>query len=172
MYCPRCGAQNIDGAKFCRGCGTTLDVVALALSDSASVGNTKRRKRGSATQKDWLQSRHDGTKNLMQGVGFVIASALLGIPLALFSHNPDWVIIWLVLVGWVTVWGVVSITSGISDLLESRFMRRQLGDDESMDEGRSTSHIAGISEADTSPNLDLPASVTENTTRLLTKPEP
>jgi len=146
--------------------------VALALSDSESLGNTKRRKRGSATQKDWLETRHHGTKNVMQGVGMVIASALLGIPLALFSHNPDWAIIWVIFVGWVTVWGVVSITSGIGDLLESRFMRRQLGADESMDEWRSASHIAGISEADTSPNLDLPASVTENTTKLLSKPEP
>ncbi|MBA2732993.1 MAG: zinc-ribbon domain-containing protein, partial [Acidobacteria bacterium] len=31
MYCPRCSAQNLDDAKFCRACGTNLETVALAL---------------------------------------------------------------------------------------------------------------------------------------------
>ena len=33
MFCPRCAAQNLDDAKFCRACGTNLETVALALAD-------------------------------------------------------------------------------------------------------------------------------------------
>lgn len=32
MFCPRCAAQNLDDAKFCRTCGTNLETVALALA--------------------------------------------------------------------------------------------------------------------------------------------
>jgi hypothetical protein len=113
-------------------------------------------------------------KNVAQGLGLVLASALLGIPLAIFSGKPDWIIIWLVLVGWVTVWGIVSISSGIGDLLESRFMRRQFGDSEESEgiEIQTANRPAELTDPETSPNLKLPASVTENTTKLLSKPEP
>lgn len=32
MYCPRCAAQNIDNASFCRSCGANLSLVPQALS--------------------------------------------------------------------------------------------------------------------------------------------
>ena len=170
VFCPRCAATNIDDAKFCRVCGTNLDTVALALSDPAAVSKATRRKHSRSKQKNWIDKRRDGTKNMTQGIGLITASALLGLALGLFSHNPDWIIIWLVFVGWVTVWGVVSITSGIGDLLESRFMRQQLGEDESLSDDIPATQSARIIERDTSPSL--PASVTENTTKLLNEPEP
>ena len=172
MYCPRCGATNIDGAKFCRGCGTNLDTVALALSDPAAVGKANRKKSARSKHKNWIDKRRDGTKNFMQGIGLMTASALLGVALALFSNNPDWIIVWLVIVGWVTVWGVVSITSGISDLLESRFLRREFEDAEDSAREQLHDRPTGVADSETSPNLKLPPSVTENTTKLLTKSEP
>jgi hypothetical protein len=32
MFCPRCGAQNIEDAKFCRGCGADIGLVPQALT--------------------------------------------------------------------------------------------------------------------------------------------
>src|SRR2546428_5929751 len=32
MYCPKCGIQNNDETKFCRGCGENLKVVLQAMS--------------------------------------------------------------------------------------------------------------------------------------------
>jgi hypothetical protein len=32
VYCPKCGAQSTDGARFCRHCGTNLEVVSRALT--------------------------------------------------------------------------------------------------------------------------------------------
>jgi hypothetical protein len=32
MYCPKCGAQNIEDAKFCRGCGADIGLVPQALT--------------------------------------------------------------------------------------------------------------------------------------------
>jgi hypothetical protein len=171
VYCPKCATPNVDGSKFCRACGTNLETVALALSDPSAVSKPGRKK--AAKQKNWIEKRREGMKNIAQGTGLVTASALLGVPLGVFSHNPDWIIIWLVLVGWLTCWGVVVVVSGLGDLLESRFMRRQVDqkDDESSDpQLPATERPAGFADPVTAPNLTLPPSVTENTTNLLTKP--
>ena len=32
MYCPKCGTQNNDDVKFCRGCGENLKVISQAMS--------------------------------------------------------------------------------------------------------------------------------------------
>jgi zinc-ribbon domain len=32
MYCPKCGTQNIEDAKFCRGCGADITLVSQAMS--------------------------------------------------------------------------------------------------------------------------------------------
>ena len=34
MYCPKCGAQNIEDAQFCRGCGENISLVPQAMSGS------------------------------------------------------------------------------------------------------------------------------------------
>ena len=34
MYCPHCGAQNVQDAKFCRGCGEDLRLVSQAVTKS------------------------------------------------------------------------------------------------------------------------------------------
>jgi hypothetical protein len=37
MYCPKCGTQNNDDVKFCRGCGENLKVISQAMSRRAPV---------------------------------------------------------------------------------------------------------------------------------------
>lgn len=34
MYCPHCGIQNVQGVKFCRGCGEDLKLVSQAVTKS------------------------------------------------------------------------------------------------------------------------------------------
>ncbi len=42
MYCPKCGAHNIEDAKFCRGCGADIGLVSQAMTgelpDKRAVG--------------------------------------------------------------------------------------------------------------------------------------
>src|SRR5262245_50004940 len=33
MFCPQCANHNLDEAKFCRVCGTNLELVSLALTN-------------------------------------------------------------------------------------------------------------------------------------------
>jgi len=174
MFCPRCAAQNLDDAKFCRGCGTNLETVALALADKY---HPAKKDKVQASFDSGLETRKAGVNKIVKGTGWLVSSLLIGVALGLFSNTPDWIIIWMCLVGWMAVLGVISMVNGISGLMESRFIRRQLGE---------PSGIANIpvqplpaldgammNDASTAPMLEMPrSSVTEHTTTRLIKPEP
>jgi len=46
MYCPKCGTENSDGAKFCKGCGAVMEEVSPSSShEAASIPQQIRTKR-------------------------------------------------------------------------------------------------------------------------------
>ena len=162
MYCPRCAAQNLDDAKFCRGCGTSLETVALALAGQYQpAANSKE------FSKDWLAVRHEGVQRLIRGIGLLGAALLIGVALGLFSNTNDWIIIWLVFVGWMAAWGVISLVSGIGSMAESKFLQKRIEQSrEHFLDGRSREFVT----ADLGPaQSGMPLSVTEHTTRALPK---
>jgi hypothetical protein len=69
MFCPKCGLQNADNIKFCRGCGADLSNV-LAVVD----GKLSERLEKSENPNDLYSS---GIRNLLLGIGFFIISILL-----------------------------------------------------------------------------------------------
>ncbi len=167
MYCPRCAAQNLDDAKFCRGCGTGLETVALALSGGLPVARGDNDNESSA--KDWLSVRHEGVQKLIRAIGLLGPSLLIGVALGLFNNsNLDWIFIWLVFVGWMAAWGVLSFVSGIGSLAEARFLRTRMEQQSpklSLPD-RTTSFVT-----DELPpsRLATPISVTEHTTKSLSQ---
>jgi hypothetical protein len=162
MYCPRCAVQNLDDAKFCRGCGTSLETVALALA-----GQYQPPANANGFSKDWLEIRHEGVQRLIRGIGLLGAALLIGVALGLFSDTNDWIIIWLVFVGWMAAWGVISLVSGIGSMAEAKFLQKRL--EQSHGQylgGRSKEFVtAGLPPA----QPGMPLSVTEHTTRTLPK---
>lgn len=175
MFCPRCAAQNLDDAKFCRACGTNLETVALALADKYHPAN-KGSDKAQDPFKSWLETRQEGVDKIVKGIGWFLSSMLIGVALGLFSNTHDWIIIWMCLVGWMAVLGIISIVTGTAGLMESRFMRRQLGQGSGSSAPPVQSLPSGdrmmINEAVTSPMLQPQSSVTEHTTTRLMKPEP
>jgi hypothetical protein len=166
MYCPRCAAQNLDDAKFCRGCGTSLETIALALS-----GHLPETKVDDLpTMARWIELRRHGLQQTVRASGLLGASLLIGAALGLFSNTSDWIIIWLVFVGWMACWGVISLVSGIGSLIEANFIRKQLDQlppvsYPALDRDKSTNELLP-------DRLPLPLSVTENTTRSLVESRP
>lgn len=148
MYCPRCAAQNLDNAKFCRGCGTNLEPVALALTGELPVTES------------WLQQRRDAISGLIRGVSFLSSSLLVGAALGIFSNLNDWIIVWMVFAGWLAVWGVFAIANGLTGLLNSKYAREQ----SELSTSRTTAELMG---AIPLQSLSAPQSVTEQTTRSL-----
>jgi hypothetical protein len=162
MYCPRCAAQNLDDAKFCRGCGTSLETVALALA-----GQYQPAANMEGYPKDWLSVRHEGVQKMIRAIGLLGASFLIGVVLGLFSDTSDWMIIWLIFVGWMAAWGVISLVSGIGSLTEARFIRKRM--EQSQEHylpGRTRDFITAELP---SSRPGMPVSVTEHTTRALSK---
>jgi hypothetical protein len=165
MFCPRCAAQNLDDAKFCRGCGTNLETVALALS-----GQPLPTKSNDEPKETWLQLRRRGVSSLVRACGLLGSSLLVGTALGLFSNQNDWIIIWMVFTGWMAVWGIFSLVSGVQALIESRYARNELAEMPVTPQLRNRPHPEQLPEAVTGLGLDFPHSVTDHTTRSLAEP--
>lgn len=165
MYCPRCAAQNLDDAKFCRGCGTNLETVALALSGRLQPTNNNVDPPG-----DWLSVRHEGVQQMIRAIGLLSASLLIGTALGLFSNTSDWIFVWLVFVGWMAAWGIISLISGVGSLWEARFLRKRI--EQSSVHSLPHSHTEMVS-AEPAPSSFVPLpSVTEHTTKSLSQHRP
>jgi len=172
MYCPRCATQNLEGAKFCRACGTNLETVALALAqqlDPAQLDNKTPTKPKAAKNK--LEKRSEGLTKIVRATGMIGASGLVGAALALFSGKPDWIIIWMIFAGWLACLGVIAFVSGIADLIESRFTplheRHTAGESVSQTNPLRSGDDQEILPSSAAPNLLVPSSITEHTTELL-----
>lgn len=176
MFCPRCASQNADGTKFCRACGTDIEIISLALADqptSASVSKDKDKK--PIVVENWLGKRAKGVRNTFQGAILLGAALLIGIALALFSGKDDWIIIWTIFFGWMAGWGIVSLALGVGTVMELRTMLR--GNDSIAGGSIATTakqltaagDLGILADASTSPELLSSASVTEHTTEPLIK---
>jgi ribosomal protein L40E len=176
MYCPRCAAQNLDDAKFCRACGTNLLTVALALADQYHPARTDvDEEQAAQAEQSWLEKRTEGVSKIVKGAGLLLTSLLIGVAMGLFSNAPDWMIIWIAMVGWMAVWGVISLTSGISDVLASRLMARQLNQKATTASALQSSAIEEqkmLPDVPATNRLSAPPSVTERTTELLPNQPP
>ena len=177
MYCPRCATQNLDGAKFCRACGTNLETVALALAQpldpaQADEDVAKKPKAG----KNKVEKRSEGVTKIVRASGLIGASAVVGAALAVFSNKPDWIIIWMIFAGWMACWGVMLLVSGIAALIESIFTTLQVSHTAGETVSRTTplrlEGDQGILPMSATPKLSLSSSITEHTTELLNGQHP
>ena len=173
MYCPGCASQNLDGAKFCRACGTNLETVALALAQQLDPAQSEKDAAKPKAAQSKLEKRSEGLTKIVRASGLIGASALVGAALALFSNKPDWIIFWLIFAAWMACWGVISFVSGIADLIESRFTRQHTAVETV---SRTTPLRSGddqkILPPSAVPELSLPSSIAEHTTELLNGQHP
>jgi hypothetical protein len=89
MFCPKCGAENPDTGRFCRGCGTDLSGVSKALNkkssddediwggdwwgDSSGFGDSTGKKDPEKSEDVFS----GGVGSIFMGIGFAIASIVL-----------------------------------------------------------------------------------------------
>jgi hypothetical protein len=173
MYCPRCATQNLDGAKFCRACGTNLEIVALALTEQLDLVQwDKDAAKKPKTAKNKLEMRREGLARMVRASGLIASSGLVGAALALFSNSPDWIIIWMIFAGWMACWGVIAFVSGIAALIESRFTPVH-ADHTAGETVSPTNPLRSVDDQELlPPKLSVPSSITEHTTELLNGQHP
>lgn len=163
MYCPECATQNLEGAKFCRVCGTNLEVVSLALRGNLQtpVNQTKTEQQGIANNPDWVRKKAQGTRNVVQGGVLLGVSSLIGLLGLIVTRGKfAWFPIWTVFFGWMACWGAIALAMGLSRLSESKVMLQALA---SVSRGTIEPQAIAGGAAD----LSIPPSVTEHTTRQL-----
>jgi hypothetical protein len=78
MFCPKCAAQNIDGASFCRSCGANISLVPQALTGQpAAVVDESRaapRSRGRYSREATIEH---ALKNVFVGIAFLFVALAL-----------------------------------------------------------------------------------------------
>src|SRR5450432_2461368 len=95
MFCPKCAAQNIDGASFCRVCGANISLVPQALTGrlpqstpTDALDSLRRRKRQREEEK--APSLERGIVKLFVGLGFIAAA--LAVMLRFDGFGWGWVL--------------------------------------------------------------------------------
>src|SRR3954452_13970169 len=70
MYCPKCGSENADAARFCRGCGAEVSRVLGSLQPKA-----KKPKLSIAEKSVALYSR--GVRGVLTSIAFLIVTVIM-----------------------------------------------------------------------------------------------
>jgi hypothetical protein len=102
MFCPKCGLQNADGTKFCRGCGGDLRTVLAAF-------DKKPRTETSLAEKH-IDLFSSGLRALTIGIGFLIVS---GVAIAISERLAVMYLFFL-------AFSVYCLGTGISRLIHAR----------------------------------------------------
>lgn len=81
MFCPKCAAQNLDGASFCRVCGANISLVSNALTgrlpqatDDTSLDTRRGRRRKGKSEPGIDQA----VRSFFMGFAFLLVSMALG----------------------------------------------------------------------------------------------
>lgn len=108
MFCPKCGSQNANETKYCRGCGAALGNVLAVVDGKVPTGGLSL-----AEKQIELSSR--GWRGLLGGIGFLIV-ALLALALSGKITFPLFML----------VFGFFFLATGISRFIEARGLKRLL----------------------------------------------
>ena len=112
MYCPKCGARNVEDAKYCRACGADISLVPQALTRSLTDGaalaeGKKRRKRKGDSKEPTLEG---GLSKIFAGLGLLLI-VLLG-----FFYFFGGIFFWI----WFIIPALANFGEGLGILIRAR----------------------------------------------------
>lgn len=156
MFCPKCAAQNLDGASFCRVCGANVSLVPQALNgqlpqaqepvDDVSCGRSGKP----------LRLEH-AFKNLFMGVAFL----LVAVALAFSRMGGGW---WF----WMLIPAFAMMGTGVAQYLRIKDRDKRAFQPARMNQTVMESpRQSSMPSRQTGELLSPPPSVTEGTTRHL-----
>ncbi len=103
MFCPKCGGQNPDDGKFCRGCGTGLSSVSQALTGNIPQARPMLDRRGKPISYD------RAIVKIFTGLAFMAVT----IALAFSRTGYGW---WY----WMLIPAFTSLGAGVAQLVQLR----------------------------------------------------
>jgi hypothetical protein len=160
MFCPKCAAQNVDGASFCRVCGANISLVPQAISGAIGPSNqndmgdiSDRARRRAGRREPGLDQ---SMKNLFMGFAFLLVA------LGLAYSSKGW---WI----WMLIPAFSMMGTGVAQCMRFREREKQrLGNSPiAASPLRSQTPINSLPARATGELVPPPPSVTEGTTRHL-----
>jgi hypothetical protein len=152
MYCPKCGLQNADETKFCRGCGADVSNVPAAIE--------VKRAGDLALAEKQIDLYGSGLRGALIGSGFLFSAAVA------FAVSTRTAVLALFFLAFASYF----LGTGISRLFQSRALKRLLESREPQ-QTVATSAPALTDPSKPPPSFyetdelaQLPSSVTEHTT--------
>jgi zinc-ribbon domain len=109
MFCPKCGIENPENGKFCRSCGTDLEIVSLAIA-----GNLQKTKYEVDPRKRAVSWETAITK-LSAGLGLLIVAVIVGFSGVIGGNN--W---WF----WLLIPAFVLLATGIAQFINLRKLEK------------------------------------------------
>jgi hypothetical protein len=168
MFCPKCAAQNLDEAKFCRACGADIRLVPQALTGRLARDDDDDDDADDAGEFDARgRSRVErGTRKLVEGIAFMCVFLVM----AIFFRQFWWAMFWFIFPA------ISKIGAGVGLLSQHAWRQSghlpggfkgttRLGAGETTALPRAS--LDAIAPADTAEIVAPPPSVTEGTTRHL-----
>lgn len=160
MFCPKCGQQNPETGKFCRGCGTDLGNVSQALSSAAPpVAVEQRKQKAKGCEAAYSQ--------IFMGAAFIMVALILGAT----GKGSGW---WF----WMLIPAFIMLGNGVTKFAQFKNDRRsQIGFASRSNAAVGSAPVASLTPAQpefVSPAESryktgdlVPPSVTDSTTRHL-----
>jgi hypothetical protein len=161
MYCPKCAAQNVEDAKFCRVCGADISLVPMALAgklpedmvvEGEDYAEKKPRRRKSKDQ----PTLEKGLENIGVGIAFLIISYFVS---TMFWGRAWWF--------WLLIPMFACFGEGIGQLIRSRRLRSLENSYNSQVSVPPAPGLHQLPPRNTSEIVPQPLSITEGTTRHL-----
>jgi len=167
MFCPKCGIDNMENAKFCRACGIDVSVLPLMLSGHLSAALEKNPKDLARALKEKVKEDknlnwEEAMSTLFVGIAFLIMF-LVGV---VFMPKFFWIGIWFI----IPALGCIGSGLGTSLQIMRKDKLQLQRPAPLMMPTPLTQHrvnIAQLPSKSTSEFMPAPPSVTENTTKYL-----
>ena|SRR5215467_9719134 len=157
MYCPRCAAQNLDEAKFCRSCGSNLSLVPQAMTGRLPEPEEPDRYHG--RRRFRKPSIQGGIRQLSIGLAFLVIAIVLAITR---DHGGLWLLLPAFILIGKGIGQIASLRYGEGGLQRPRTTEPQVFRQTSAREAPNTQELAPPADSMRVP----PPSVTEGTTRI------
>ena len=168
MYCPKCASQNIDNAKFCRGCGADLSLISQALTgqlpqaENPNVIGVQIGKRGRRDKSNKEPRIDKGIQSFVMGLAFILVA------FGARYYAPAGNIWWF----WMFIPAFSMIGGGIAEIVRWKLqLDQQQANNRPLNQPQPVMMpqapiVSGLPPRNTS-EIYTPPSITENTTRHL-----
>ena len=158
MFCPKCAAQNLDGASFCRVCGANISLIPQALN--GQVPQTIPAEELTRSEKRAMRrapTLDNAFRNTFMGIAFLLVT----VALSLSDIGRGW---WF----WMFIPAFSMMGTGIAQYIRYREHQKGLpGFATSSPQLQAAAHAPSFPARSTGDLMASPPSVTEGTTRHL-----